>query len=201
MFFWFIRIISWLPLKILFPTKVYGKKNLKKTKSIIVSTHQSNLDAVLMLINTNFVFYTMTKSELFKNRVSKWIFTHLHAIPVNRQTSDISAIKASLRVLNEKDKPLLIFPSGTREKEEENASNFKNGTSMIALKSNSSIIPVAFNKKPRLFRRTKIFIGKPIECEELLKFEGSANEKYSQITALLEENIANLKDQGENLCL
>ena len=207
MFFWICRILLWLPCKILFPTKVYGKKNLRKTKSVIVSSHQSNMDSILILTNTNFKFYTLTKKELFKSKIGNWIFTHLHAIPVDRKSNDLSAIKSSLKVLNQ-DKPLLIFPSGTREQEKHNTENFKNGTAMLAFKTQSDIIPVVFNKKPKLFRFTKIYIGNPIKYEDFSQIEGETKKKYALITNKIQEEMDLLKLNGkkqilitkENIC-
>lgn len=207
MFFWICRIFLWLPCKIFFPTRVYGKKNLKKTKSVIVSSHQSNMDSILILTNTNFKFYTLTKKELFNSKLGNWIFTHLHAIPVDRKSNDLTAIKTSLKVLNQ-DKPLLIFPSGTREQEDHNTENFKNGTAMLAYKTQSDIIPVVFNKKPRLFRLTKIYIGNPLKYEDYSQIEGDTKEKYALITNKLQEEMDLLKLNGkkqilitkENIC-
>ena len=207
MFFWICRIFLWLPCKIFFPTRVYGKKNLKKSKSVIVSSHQSNMDSILMLTNTNFKFYTLTKKELFKSKIGNWIFTHLHAIPVDRKSNDLTAIKTSLKVLNQ-DKPLLIFPSGTREQEEHNTENFKNGTAMLAYKTQSDIIPVVFSRKPKLFRLTKIYIGNPLKYEDYSQIEGETKEKYAIITKKIQEEMDLLKSNGkkqilitkENIC-
>lgn len=193
MFFWLCRILFWLPCKILYPTRVYGKKNLRKTKSVMVSSHQSNLDSIIILINTNFKFYTLTKKELFKTKIGNWIFSHLHGIPVDRKNTDLSAVKSSLRVLNQ-DKPLLIFPSGTRVDDTHNTENFKNGTAMIAYKTKSDIIPIVFNKKPRLFRLTKICIGEPISYDEYSILADGDKDKYQIITEKMQENMNNLKE-------
>lgn len=198
MFFWICRILLWLPCKIFFPTIVHGKKNLKKTKSVIVSTHQSNMDSILILTNTNFKFYTMTKKELFKSKIGNWIFSHLHAIPVDRQNTDINAVKSSLRVLNQ-DKPLLIFPSGTREEETHNTENFKSGTAMIAYKTKSDIIPVVFDRKPRLFRLTRIYIGSPISFDYYSNLTTGDKDKYQVITDHLQSTMEQLKQNKKLL--
>ena len=200
MFFWICRILLWLPCKIFFPTRVYGKKNLRKTKSVIVSSHQSNMDSILILTNTNFKFYTLTKKELFKSKLGNWIFTHLHAIPVDRQSNDLSAVKSSLKVLNQ-DKPLLVFPSGTREDENHNTENFKNGTAMIAFKTKSDIIPVVFSRKPKLFRLTKIFIGNSIKYDDYSLLGEDNKEKYSLITDKIQNEMNLLKTNGKKQIL
>lgn len=186
------RIIFWLPAKLLYPTKIIGKKNLPKKKAIIACNHQSNLDAVLFYLNTGFKFYTLVKAELYKKRFSRWLFSKLYTIPVNRKENDLGAIKQCLKVLNQKDKPLLIFPSGTREEDAKTLDHFKNGTSMIAVKTQSDIIPIAFNRKPGIFRRTKIYVGEKIEISKFLNQDKDKNEIYNDITNEIKKSINNL---------
>ena len=189
MFIWLVRILLWLPAKIIFPTIVIGRKNLKNKKCVMVCNHQSVLDPFLFLINTNIMFHTLSKSEIFKNPISKWVFTHLNCIPVNRKENDLSAIKSSLRVLKE-NKRLLIFPAGTRSEEGKDFENFKNGASLIAHKSGASVIPLAYNKKPKAFRLTKIYVGEPINFE--LPEDLKGNELYSEMTNQIEKNMNSL---------
>lgn len=190
MFFWICKILLWLPCKLLYPTKVIGKKNLKNYKGILVCNHQSNLDAVLLLVNIKPVFHTLVKKELMSNWFSKLIFKHLHCIPVDRKNMDISAIKSSMKILKS-GKTLLVFPSGTRKKDVEDVKELKKGTSMLAYKTNSPVIPVIFNKKPKLFRRTKIYIGTPINFNK--EQEGlTSNEIYASMTLQIENEMLKL---------
>lgn len=192
MFFWLCRILLWLPAKIFYPTKIVGRKNLKKTKSILVCNHLSNFDPFLVFINTRFVFHTLAKKELFKNKLGNWAFTHMHCIPVDRKSNDISAIKSSIKVLKEKNKPLLIFPSGKRTEQENEFDELKNGASMLAFKTGAEIIPMMFNRKPKIFRRTKIYVGEPINMEQF-KDENKTNAKiYEEITQTIKEKMNNL---------
>ena len=68
------QILLYLPFKILYPTKVIGKKNLPKGSCIIASNHTSNLDAVVFALNTWEKKYYLAKKELFKNKFMTFFF-------------------------------------------------------------------------------------------------------------------------------
>ncbi len=51
----------------------------------------------------------MAKKELFENKILGKLVSALNAFPVDREGSDLSAIRNSLKVLKE-DKVLGIFP-------------------------------------------------------------------------------------------
>lgn len=167
MFFYISRFLCWLPLAIIYPTKVIGRKNLPKGKAILTANHTSNLDPVLLLANTHEKKYTLAKKELFKNKFNGAILKSYGAISIDRGGTDITAIKKSLKVLS-MGKKLIIFPEGTRNKSEDisKMGEAKTGTAMIAIKSKTPIVPVWFARRPRAFRKTVIKIGEPFELSE-----------------------------------
>ena len=63
------------------------------------------------LVNKKINF--MAKKEWFKGKFKNWLFRSLGAIPVDREKPDFASIKACLKVLKD-DKPLVVFPEGTR---------------------------------------------------------------------------------------
>lgn len=167
MFYWLCWVLAFLPIRILWPTKVIGKKNIPKKQKVILScNHTSNLDVVI--INSRLVPnpYILAKHTLFKNKFFGAILRSWRAIPVNRDNVELSTIKKVFSVLK-KDKMLLVFPQGKREKEVNDIESTKNGLVMFALKSGAPIVPMWYLKKPRLFRRNVLLIGKPFYLEEL----------------------------------
>ena len=106
-------ILLFLPIKLLFPTKIIGKENLPKkhNKCIITSNHYSNFDGLVYEANFFRQFKYMTKSELFKNKFFGWVLKGLGLFPINRQNFGPSDLKRTLKLLKE-NKQVFIFPEG-----------------------------------------------------------------------------------------
>lgn len=193
MFFYISRFLAWLPLSICYPTKIVGRKNLPKGKAILTVNHTSNMDIVLLLIHLHEKKYTLAKKELFKNKFIGGILKSYGAIPVDREGSDIVAIKKSLKLLS-KGKKLIIFPEGTRNKNEDISvmGELKTGTAMIAIKSKTPIVPVWISRRPKAFRKTVIKIGKPFELEDF--YGKKLNEELLQeATKVIAEKMEELR--------
>lgn len=167
MFYWLCWLLIFLPGRILWPTKVIGKKNIPKKQKVILScNHTSNLDPIIIDMHLVTRPYILAKHTLFKNKFFGAILRSWGGIPVNRENVEISTIKKVLSVLN-KDKMLLVFPQGRREKDVDDMQGAKNGLVMFALKTGAPIVPMWFVKKPKLFRRNVLLIGKPFYLTEL----------------------------------
>ncbi len=166
MLLWIVRILLWIPISIFHPTHIYGKKNLPNGKAIICANHRSNWDIVLYLLNTREKVRILAKKELAKNKFFGFILKHLGAIFIDREGNDINAIKESMKALKD-GKKLFIFPEGTRLKDEKMLlGEIKSGLAMIAIKTKTQIVPIWNERKPKVFRKTNIFIGKPYELQE-----------------------------------
>lgn len=193
MFFYISRFFAWLPLAICYPTKIIGRKNLPKGKAILTVNHTSNMDIVLLLANLHEKKYTLAKKELFKNKFVGGVLKSYGAISVDREGTDIKAIKQSLKLLNN-GKKLIIFPEGTRNKSEDisKMGELKTGTAMIAIKSKTPIVPVWISRRPKAFRRTIIKIG---EAFELSEFYGMklTDEILQQATNIIVQKMEELR--------
>lgn len=180
-----LYILCYLPIKLLFPVKIIGKKNLIKGKAILCCNHQSNIDTIPIYYAGKTKVYALCKKELCNTKFKSWFLKKLRAIPVNREKPEISAIKKCMEVLN-KNYNLLIFPQGTRMKTEE-AVGIKEGVAMFALKTKAPVIPMVYLKKNRVFRRNKLVIGQPIT------FDLAYNKENMQVVInTLEEKMNNL---------
>ncbi len=188
MVYWISMILYWIYFSIFYPTKVIGKKNMNKGKCIWACNHTTNFD-VLIIGTKHFTrFYGLGKAELFKNKLLGWYMKSIGTIPVHRGMSDISAVKQCLRVLKEKEKPLLIFPSGTRESTPEEVQDLKNGVAMFALKANCPIIPMVLVRKPRIFRQNRLIIGNPIDVS-MYEGQKSSKEIYDKISEKITKSM------------
>lgn len=166
--FHLMQFLAYLPLKIIYPTRVIGRKNMPKDRAVICANHTSNQDAVLLAGNTFERKYYLAKIELFKKKFNAGFLKIIGGVPIDRNNPSLGQIKDVLGKLK-KGKKLVVFPEGTRIEdmvEKGEMGEIKNGAVMFALKTKSPIVPVWFSRRPKVFRLTKIEIGKPISLEE-----------------------------------
>lgn len=181
-----------------YPTKIVGRKNLPKGKVIITLNHTSNLDAVVLILNTWEKKYFLAKKELFVSKARSWFLKKMGAIKIDREIADVNAIKEAFKVLKN-NKKLVIFPEGTRNKTEElNLQQVKHGAAMIAIKTKTPIVPLWILNRPKTFRKTKILIGKPYELDE---FYGQklSDEVLEKASAKVAEKLNETKEQAQKM--
>ena len=167
-------------LKVLYRVKVIGKENiLMEGPLVIASNHISNLDPLLVGVFIPRRLSYMGKKELFDNKLLGYIITKLRVFPVDREKTDISSIKTALRILKNNE-ALGIFPQGTRSKNEEDL-RAKSGVAMFAIKGKGKIIPITIIGKPKIFKRTTLYVDKPISLDEYFDKKMS-NAQYEEIS-------------------
>ncbi len=87
---------------LLYRFRVSGRENVPPGGAIVCANHTSLADPVLvaLALKTKDRPYFMAKAELFKKPVFGGLIRFLGAFPVERGTSDLGAIKHTLRLLN-----------------------------------------------------------------------------------------------------
>ena len=150
-----------------FPYKKYGHTEMFKDRAyIFVGNHLSVLDVVFPAISTNRAVHFMAKSVLFNQGVlMKWFVKKCECIPVNRDGTDVKAVMQAMKYLKN-DECVVIFPEGTRNKTKERFLPFRGGATAISIKTKTPIIPMVQIKKIRIFRRSHVLIGEPLEFTE-----------------------------------
>ena len=195
--FHFYQMLFFTPIRMGFPAKFIGKENSPEGACIIASNHVSNLDAILLALHTWEKKFYLSKKELFKNKISASFYKSLGCIKIDREKSDINAVKSCLKVLKD-GKKLVIFPEGTRHNNEDmELGEVKHGVAMFATKARVPIVPMFVQKKPKLFRRTKFFIGKPFELTE---FYGKkmTSEELEQASGVVANKMNELREYALN---
>ncbi|MEG1751995.1 MAG: lysophospholipid acyltransferase family protein [Clostridia bacterium] len=191
--YWLYKILLWFPLTILFPT-IMKRKNIPKGKAILVCNHRSNMDVVVLMNKVWFKPNILAKKELFAKKCKRRFFKQIGGIPVDRENLELSTIKTCLLKLKNNEK-LIIFPEGTRNKTEDNLQALKNGSAMLSIKSQSPIIPIWIEKKPKLFSFNKIIVGQPFFLKEFDKINAEnlklASNKISQKLLELSNHVNN----------
>lgn len=192
--YWFYWIIAFLPIRIFYPTKVIGRKNLpKKKKAILACNHTSNLDIAVVNIRLYARPYTLAKHTLFKGKFRAALMHSLGAIEVNREEVGLSTVKKVLKILKN-DRWLIMFPEGTRNNISEGEQlSLKGGLAMFSIKSGAPIVPMWLMKKPRFLRRNVLLIGEPFR---LTQFEGQRlnSEVTAQATVIISQKMQGLRD-------
>lgn len=170
--------IVYIPVRIIIPFRVYGKKNLKGLKGplILASNHITNFDVIILtLANVSKDYYYLGKIELAKNKLLRAFLKFLGVIFIDRSKLDISAMRSVTNLLNN-GKRIMIFPEGTRNKKDiENLQDVKGGVVYFATKTDSTIVPVQIINKPGFFKLCRVVIGNPYKIEDSTK-EGKDKE-------------------------
>ncbi len=136
-------------LRITLNTRVifHGLENLKKVdKFFVASAHQSLLETFILQSPLNFPIFIL-KKELLKIPLFGWYLKKMGSIEIVRETTtrdNLGFFEKIKKVIDKDNRPLLIFPQGTRVKLGEKVP-FKKGVGRIYSALNIPCIPVALN--------------------------------------------------------
>ncbi len=152
--------------KFFFGARVQGAENVPEEGPVIIAAnHYFFADPVFIAIYTKRFITFMAKSELFEKGIMAWFMKKLECVKLNRDGSDIGALRTVLAELK-KDACIMLFPQGTRcpghmpLREE-----MKDGAAFLAMTSKAPVVPVGIytkGMKGKLFRKTYVSFGKPI---------------------------------------
>lgn len=168
-------------LSLIYRVEIEGKEHIpEESRGIVASNHFSVMDPILIAAFLPRKINYMAKEELFSNKIFASVLNKLGVFPVKRGGADIGAIKMALKILN-RGEIFGIFPEGTRSKLGETL-KAKPGLAMIAIRTQSPIIPVAILGNYKPLSRIKIIISKPINLSDYYNKKLSTGEyqKLSQ---------------------
>ena len=177
--------------QILFPFKLVRKEKVKDGACVLVGNHYRIWDIVHMACTTREKVHFITKKELYKNKFLAHLCDIVEAIPVSRDGQDAKAVMTALRYLKNGDK-ISMFPEGTRNRTDEDLLPLKGGAAMFAIKAKAPVYPVMCPHKTRLFRRTKILVGDPIDLSAFYDRRLTA-EDYEEAEEIIREKMLETK--------
>ena len=163
----FFRATLGLVFKFWYRPKVYGKENIPKEGSILITAnHKHVMDQCAIIISTKRVIHYMAKKEYFDGKYA-WFFRMSGCISVDRSIHDDNAKSQALDVLNDGG-AIGLFPEGTRNKTDAFLLPFKFGAVSMAKKTDSYLVPVGISgdytgKKGKLVCK----IGKPFSVNDM----------------------------------
>ena len=164
-----LKLICYIPFKLLFWTKWVNKKVLRQFRGkpvILAMNHRNALDGPVLVVDiwrkTNF----WIKGDLFTSGFGNWFFRGLGGIPV-KGSAELALLRESQKIL-QKHRALVVMPEGHRSFNVENNLKIQNGIAMAALHCGVPIIPMVTDRPFRLFRLTRIKVGQPIDVGQYL---------------------------------
>jgi 1-acyl-sn-glycerol-3-phosphate acyltransferase len=193
---------AWLPtrflLHLLFGYRTEGAEKVpEKGPVILAANHLSILDPIAIGAGIKRPVSFLARADVFRLPVLSWLLPRLYAIPVERGTGDLSAIKGAIRVL-ERGMAFGIFPEGTRSRSGR-LQPFKTGVAAIAFRTGSPVVPVAVvgsekawpvgRKLFRLRQPIRVVYGDPIPVPRKTKV---SHQELENLTREIEARVREL---------
>ncbi len=191
-FFNFVKVITYLPLRIVFPVRIFNKERYFKEKAVVCCNHYKSEDVLVLASRLLWGSCNcVAKEELFESKLSAKFLSMCGAVSIKRGESDMSAYKAIMKVLKQ-DKQLIIFPEGTRNKEgTPEMAYFQEGAASFAIKGKAPIIPILYHKPLKPFRRNYMYIGESIDLSSYAELP--SHEGREKATAFLYSEMSRMK--------
>ena len=108
---------------------------------LVLSTHQSHLDPLLLGLATQRRLSSMARSSLYRFKPFGFVITALDAVPIDREGSAVAAMKVVIKRLQD-GAAVIVFPEGTRT-HDGRMGEIKTGFAILAKKARVPIAPVA----------------------------------------------------------
>ena len=194
MYRFLVSIVSVL-VKLIYRVKINGIENLKDDQPFIISANHIHIfDPVILATLTKRQIFFLSKKELFEKKLFAKFFGTVGVIPIDRDNTDIKAIKSCFRVIRAGN-ILGIFPEGTRVKTVD-INNMKKGVALIALKNKVNILPIHIEGTYRIFSKITVDIYPMIEINNFENMEDS--EAIDKLTEELFNQIYQVKYGNTN---
>ncbi len=186
-FYHVLRYLARMVGVLFFDMRCYGRENLPSGSALVLSTHQSNFDPVLVGLLFNDRLNYLARRTLFNNRLFAGLIRLLDAIELDRDRSGLAGLKETLKRLKAEEK-VLVFPEGTRTPDGK-ISPLKPGFLAVARRSQALLVPVtvtgAYEVLPRGVKLPtrypiRIHIGPPIK---FVDYEGLSDDQALQLLA------------------
>jgi 1-acyl-sn-glycerol-3-phosphate acyltransferase len=178
----FLALYIIVILRVFLNTKVifHGIDNLKKErKFFIASAHQSMFETFVLQAPIDFPIFIL-KKELLRIPLFGWYLKKIGSVEIIRNTTtkeNLSFFDKVKESINESNRPLLIFPQGTRVKFDDRVP-FKKGVGRIYESLNIPCVPVSLDS------------GKVWPKNSFMKYPGNINISFLEpINPGLEKNI------------
>ena len=173
--------------------EVRDKHNLPSDDKgyVLASNHCTYSDPLFIGLGMKRQVFFMAKEELFKAPILSWVLPRIRVFSLKRGKNDISALKQSLRTLEE-GSPLLVFPQGRRSTSAKPDKIYP-GVGFLASKMNVPVLPARIYNTDKVlppgkvlprFKKIKVVFGKPMRFEGSRSFQEISQEVFRAINSL-----------------
>lgn len=176
---WVVGLVAGL----LWPTRFDGDldgfmEGARHRGTVVVMNHVSMIEPVSLIVlmwRHGLHCRPIYKREFDSNAVSRWVFSRVGGIPVDRGTADLKALRNAQKAL-QRGECILIFPEGTRVKTDDQPVKVHGGFSVIASMAKAPVTPMAVigarktapdGSKLGVRRPVYIRVGKPLELSQI----------------------------------
>ena len=188
-----MKLICYVPFKLIWWTKWVNKKALKKYRGqpvILAMNHRNGFDGPEIVIDvwrkTNF----WIKAELFESKFRRWFFQGMGGIPV-QDNADLKLLRDTKKVLKQ-NHALAILPEGHRSFNTDEALQVRHGIALAALSAGVPILPLVTNRPIKPFRLTKIKVGDPIDPQQFLVDGRVTKDAVDAMAGALQQQMQNM---------
>lgn len=199
LFYKFSRKLVEIFFKLFYRAKVYGaKEHFIPHKAIIAANHVSFFDPPFVGVAWPEVIHYFARPSLFEKPVLGFLLRSFNVHPLSAKGA-LGALKL-VSALLQKDYKVVIFPEGTRSKEDR-IMNVKGGFTMIAQKNNCPIVPTyvdgayqiwsCHRKRPRLRGRLACVFGTPLTWDQFDHL--SRKEAQEEMAKAWQKSVGDLK--------
>jgi 1-acyl-sn-glycerol-3-phosphate acyltransferase len=199
LFYYSVRTVATLSSVLLFDLRCIGRPHMDvKGGALVLSTHQSLFDPVLVGITFNERLNYLAKRSLFQGKLFGAFISLLNAIELDRDRSGLAGLKETLKRLRSGQK-VLIFPEGTRSPDGQ-LMPLMPGFLVVARRSGVPLIPVAitgaYDALPRGARWPRCYplrvaVGPAITAEQV------ANLDDTDLLQLVSERLRDCFQQAQ----
>lgn len=162
-----------------FDLRCFGRHHVDfEGAALLLSTHQSTLDPVMVGVIHNKELGYLARKTLFKSRIFAALIRSLNAIEIDREGGGLAGLKETLKRLKH-GKKVLIFPEGTRTSTGRPA-ELKPGFVSLARRGAVPLVPMAVTGAFHALKRGSIlptyaplcvYVQEPIQPEQVAQWD------------------------------
>jgi len=195
------RLWSWLNLKVVMTrVDMIGKEKIDRNRSYIVMlNHQSHFDVWALIAYMPLQLRWVMKMELKHIPIFGYGCDKLGMIYIDRRDSDKAreSLDAAKEKITDSGVSVVFFPEGTRSCDGK-LMEFKKGGFVMALATNTPILPVTVNGSRYALPKGRPFAMKPGRIELIIhdpiEVEGMTYEDRNELMARIREVISSKMD-------
>ena len=148
-FFHLLYCIVWPYFRLIHPVHAVGRENIPEGPAVICPNHTTAGDPfyVVFAFGFRWPMRAMAKVQIMRLPFIGWLLSKAGVFGVDRDTTDVRAVRTAMKFLKEGDK-LLMFPEGTRVHEGEDV-QAKVGAALFATRTGVPLLPVYIQRKKK----------------------------------------------------